>query len=53
MKRLKNKVIKLMQVMDEIKSSQGTNLFFSALSEDSKRDYYNIQRAIKIFYDNL
>lgn len=49
MKRLTNKICKLMNLADDLRQ----DLFFQGLPEENKRDYYKMKDAMKTFFDNL
>ena len=53
MKSLKNKAFKAMEALNAVKGSQGTHLFFQALSEETKRDLYKSIDELQRFIDNI
>lgn len=53
MKALKNKALKAMRALEEIRTSQSTRLWFDSLPEENKRDLYSAEHEFKIFIDNL
>lgn len=53
MKALKNKSHKAMKALEDIKSSQSTQLFFQSLPEENRRDLYKVIDQLKVFIDNI
>lgn len=49
MKRLISKVCKILNYTNDLSK----DLFFQALPEENKRDYYLMKDAQKTFFDNL
>ena len=39
--------------LNDIINSDSTKLFFEALPEDTKRDFWEAKEALKTFFDNL
>lgn len=53
MKVLKNKSLKALKALNDIKESQSTKLFFESLPEEDRRDLYKAIDQLKVFIDNL
>lgn len=54
MKSLKNKIVKALNSLRDVKGIPGCpNLFFSSLPDENKKEYFAAVEALEKFYNNL